>query len=187
MHVAPMTCEIGRRAGGAAVLGAGGTYSKGIGVFGGAHRPFSGREGASIDRFTASGAFVGGPEFAVGHPPDQEGGTMLALGAFAGIGVGAFLTNANDATELKGTAANTYSFNLGVGPVKFSAQAAESNGIWIASATVGSGCCISVSTYPTNTTADSSFPLPGFSRASPPPSSSRMDGPVATRPNAYSK
>lgn len=78
--------------GGAAVIGAGGTYSKGIGVFGGAHRPFSGREGASIDRFTASGAFLGGPEFAVGHPPDQEGGTTLALGAFAGVGVGTLPT-----------------------------------------------------------------------------------------------
>jgi hypothetical protein len=71
-------------------------------------------------------------------------------GAFAGIGGGAFVSNAKSTGDLKG-AFDTYSFNVGVGAIKVSLQFGYSGGTWIGSATFGPGIGISGSSYPTNT------------------------------------
>jgi hypothetical protein len=80
------------------------------------------------------------------------------LGAFAGAGGGVFATNATDPCQLAGPF-NTLSFNLGVGPVKFSGQFGYGGGTWIGGATVGPGLGVSVSKYPTNTWTTSPWQL----------------------------
>jgi RHS repeat-associated protein len=129
---------------GVVAIGAGATASAGAGVFGG------GTEGLSVGAFGTAGGFVGGPGYGVGYPSAQPGGTTTVGGAFAGAGLGGFITNATNVGQLSGPF-NTYSLNIGVGPIQVSIQVGEAGGIWIGSATVGPGLGISGGGYPTNT------------------------------------
>lgn len=53
----------------------------------------------------------------------------MNLGAYAGAGPFAFVTNATSVNQLSGHFATT-TLNVGVGPVKFSLQLSTGNGIW---------------------------------------------------------
>jgi len=126
---------------GLVLAGAGGTAAIAGGIFSG------GEQGITAGKFTTLGGFAGGPEYGPCHPGSKGG---YIAGAFTGIGAGAFLTNATNANQLRGIS-DTYSFNIGVGPIKASAQLGISNGIWIGSITIGPGIGISLSNYQTYT------------------------------------
>jgi RHS repeat-associated protein len=127
---------------GAVGIGAGVTGSIGGGVFGG------GDGGMNLGGFGSLGGFAGGPGYGPSYPGDNN--NNVVGGAFGGFGGGAFATNAKCAGDLKGPF-DTYSFNIGVGPIKISAQFGISGGTWIGSVTVGPGFGITGSGYPTNT------------------------------------
>lgn len=127
---------------GLVAIGAGATGSVGGGVF------WGGPEGANLGGFASAGAFAGGPGYGLSYPVGNSGNVVG--GAFAGLGGGVFLTNATRANQLSGPF-DTYSFNIGVGPIKFSVQLGVSNGTWMGSTTLGTGIGISGSGYPTNT------------------------------------
>ncbi len=129
---------------GAVGIGAGATGAIGGGIFGG------GPQGVNLGGFGSFGAFAGGPGYGPAYPGNNS--NNVVGGAFAGGGGGVFATNAKCAGALKGPF-DTYSFNIGVGPIKFSAQFGISDGTWIGSVTVGPGIGISGSGYPTNTWA----------------------------------
>src|SRR5262249_42779385 len=95
------------------------------------------------------GAFLGGPGYGLSTPGPST--RTLAGGLFAGFGGGPFFTNATHAGQLAGPF-NTYSFNLGIGPIKGGVQYAFSGGTWIISMTFGPGGFISGSSYPTYST-----------------------------------
>ena len=132
--------------GGIGVIGGGATGAIGSGIFGG------GSQGVNVGGFAGGGAFAGGPGYG-SSAPQCQGNQTGAAGAFAGAGVGLFLTNATSASDLGGYG-STYSFNVGVGPAKFSVQIGRSGNTWIGSATIGPGIGLSGSSYPTwtNTT-----------------------------------
>ena len=133
--------------GGVVVAGAGATASVGAGLFGG------GQSGLNLGAFASAGAFAGGPGYGKQCPAYPGGNkSNVAGGAFAGVGAGGFLTNATSAAELRGPF-DTWTFNIGVGPIQLSVQFGESAGTWIGSVTVGPGIGISGSSYPTNTWA----------------------------------
>jgi RHS repeat-associated protein len=77
-----------------------------------------------------------------------------ALGAYAGAGLGAFITNADTWNDLFGPF-QTWSINTPIGSAQFS----YSNGTWIGSVTVGPGYIGGVSAYPTVTSAAGGMPL----------------------------
>lgn len=131
---------------GALKYGVGGNDSAGGGVFGG------GTEGLNLGGFASAGGYSNLPKTGVNqYPQDPVDGTQNAiLGLFAGVGGGAFLTNADSANDLKGPF-DTFNFNIGVGPGQFSLQFGISCGTWIISATVGPGAGVDGSRYPTNT------------------------------------
>ena len=122
-------------------------------VFGGAGRFWGGPEGVNWGGFGGAGGFVGGPDHALQYPQYPEGqNTDIVGGGFAGAGGGAFFTNACAAGQLRGPF-DTYSFNLGIGPIQFSVQFGFSGNIWIFSVTTGPGIGVSSSSYPTKTWA----------------------------------
>lgn len=131
----------------AGLLGGGGaTASAGIGAFradGGAIR---------------AGAFAGGGAFSdiagrgMRTAPSAE--PVGVVGAFAGVGIGAFVTNAASANDLRGIA-QQYSVNVGVGPLKLSLQAGASHGTFVGSISVGPGIGLDVSRYPAESVATS--------------------------------
>ncbi len=118
--------------------GGGVTLDVGAGAFTG---------GYHVGGFAGGGAFVGGP-----HGPTLPGSKSAhgVIGAFAGAGGGAFLTNANEVAKLRG-AFDTCSLNVGIGPVKGSVQIGISGGTWIMSVTFGPGLGADVTRYPTIT------------------------------------
>lgn len=133
--------------GGVVVVGAGATVAGGAGMF------WGGSQGFNLGAFGSAGAFAGGPGYGLQYPAYPQGKNANdAGGAFAGAGAGAFLTNACSAGELRGPF-DTYTFNVGVGPIQASIQIGVSGGTWIGSLTFGPGIGISGSTYPTNTWA----------------------------------
>ncbi len=136
----------GSAEGGIVVAGAGATGSAGGGIF------WGGSSGTTLGGFASFGAFAGGPGWGVSSAPSPCGGTTVAGGAYAGIGRGAFLTNATNASQLSGPF-DTYSFNLGIGPIQVSGQfGISAEGIAIGSLTYGpgSGWGVSGSGYPTS-------------------------------------
>ncbi len=133
--------------GGAVVVGAGATASAGAGVF------WGGSQGVNVGAYGSTGAFAGGPRYGTQYPAYPQGNNAkVAGGAFAGVGAGAFVTNACSAGDLRGPF-DTYTFNVGIGPIQATAQVGVSGGTWIGSVTVGPGVGISGSGYPTNTWA----------------------------------
>lgn len=132
---------------GAIGVGAGATASGGAGVF------WGGPQGVNAGAYGSAGAFAGGPGYGAQYPCYPQGNNAnIAAGAFAGVGAGGFLTNASSAGDLRGPF-DTYTVNIGVGPIQGSLQIGYSGGTWIGSVTVGPGIGISGSTYPTNTWA----------------------------------
>jgi hypothetical protein len=67
------------------------------------------------------------------------------------MGIGAFVTNAASAKQLSGVA-QTYSVNLGVGPLKLSVQVGASDGTYLGAVSVGPGIGLDASRYPTQST-----------------------------------
>jgi RHS repeat-associated protein len=137
----------GGSAEGGIVAGVGATASGGGGLFGG------GPQGLNIGGYGTGGAFAGGPGYGLQYPTYPEGNNAnFAAGAFAGLGAGLFLTNACSASGLRGPF-DTYTANIGTGPIQVSVQIGVSGGTWIGSVTFGPGIGVSVSSYPTNTWA----------------------------------
>ena len=101
-----------------------------------------GSQGTNAGAFGSSGAFAGGPGWGTSTPAIPSGGTSAAVGAFAGAGVGPFVTNATRVADLLGPF-NTYTVNVGVGAIQGTIQVGVSNGIWIATATFGPGAGVS--------------------------------------------
>lgn len=139
---------VGLTAGAAAEAGVGagfgGTASVGAGLF------FDGGRGLHPGAFAAAGAFagVGNQGLTTTHSGDPVG----VAGAFAGAGVGMFVTNAASAEQLGGIA-QTYSLNLGVGPLKMSVQVGSADGTYLGAVTVGPGIGADVSRYPSSSIA----------------------------------
>jgi hypothetical protein len=123
--------------GGTAEAGVGvvaaGQADSGVGLFGG------GRTGVNVGAYTASGHFVG-----------IDNSKQFAAGATAGLGVGAFITNAKCAKQLKGPF-DTWTLNLPI----FSLQFAHSGGVWTAGGSLGKSWGISLSRYTVTTTTAS--------------------------------
>ena len=132
---------------GLGVVGGGGNVAAGGGLF------WGGTGGVNLGGFASAGGFLGGPHYGPSYPaqkPASCGQPNVALGGFAGAGIGGFLTNANSASELRGPFTN-YNVNVGFGPVQFSLQIGVSGSTWIGSLTFGPGYGASVSTFQTNT------------------------------------
>lgn len=72
--------------------------------------------------------------------------TPWAVGAYAGVGLGGFLTNAKKAADLKGPF-KQWNLNTPIGSIDFG----WSDGTWILSITAGPGDVGDVSGYPTTT------------------------------------
>lgn len=125
-------------------LSAGANGAVGGGVFWG--------EGLNGGAFASGGVISDGPTESTtfSKPGGQVKPGQGVLGAFAGVGGGAFYTNATCPSQLAGKA-NTHSINIGVGPVKFSAQFSVSGSVFIVSLTAGPGIGLSASDYPTQT------------------------------------
>ncbi len=127
-------------------LGGGATASGGGGAF------WGGPNGANLGAFRSYGAYSGGPTKGSSWTYPQSNSKGTALGAFAGAGGGAFVTNAKCAADLKGPATTTTA-NIGFGPLQLTIQISRSGPIWMGSITAGPGAGGSISEYPTNTWA----------------------------------
>ena len=127
--------------------GAGGTMVGGGGLFAG------GPQGLHTGTFLSGGGFVGAPGFRRKVPSSCPQKPWTA-GAFGGVGLGPYLTNASDTGYGPGGLGGPftqYNINIGAGPVQFSLSLGISGGTWIASVTVGPGLGVSASGYPTET------------------------------------
>ncbi len=132
-------------------LGAGQTGSYGGGFF--SHGFF---ENSGIGSFKTWGGYVGGPGYGVGYPSGADKDNKDG-GAYVGIGLNAFITNADSAADLNGPA-KTFSINIGWADRVFALQVARGdNGIWMISyggiPLPGAGFGFSVSDYYTYTEA----------------------------------
>jgi hypothetical protein len=122
--------------------GAGATAAAGAGLF------YDGGRSVHPGAYAGAGAFAGGGEQAAKAPHTAD--AVGVLGVFAGIGVGIFVTNAASAEQLGGPA-QTYSCNVGIGPVKLSVQLGISDSTYAGAVSVGPGIGLDVSRYPTQT------------------------------------
>ena len=158
------------------VVGAGGTGSVGYGGF---YDPDTGTGSDGV--FASGGAFAAGPCGSASFPnvPGRKG----AAGGFAGVGGGIFLTNAPNVGALGGPF-DTYTVNVGVGPLQFSVQFGYSDGIGILSVTAGPGAGLSASEYPT-TTVTAPGPLTGTQNLLNDWNNQLMEG--ATSPDPFSQ
>jgi RHS repeat-associated protein len=125
---------------GVGFVGAGATGSVGGGYF------WGGQSGGNAGVFASGGAFVRESPGVVSLKAPDYDQTPWSGGAYAGVGAGAFLTNAKRASDLSGPFKqwnlNTPWFSLSFG---------WSGGTWICSATVGPGAVGSASGFPTGT------------------------------------
>ena|GEM_PF-3182714 len=140
----------GTAEGGVGVAGAGASGSAGAGIF------YSGQSGASAGGFIEGGAFANAGPHSVGAPTQTDG--SLALGAFAGVGGGLFVTNAGSPQQLSGPFL-TFSADIGTpftGAISFQLSI-SSNNTFMLSAAYGPGAGIggSVMTTTTGTTGGS--------------------------------
>ncbi len=126
--------------------GLGATAAAGAGMF------YDRLRGVHPGTFAAAGAFAGAGHAA--HKTAAGGHAVAAFGAFAGAGFGAFITNAASANALAGVA-QTYSLNLGIGPLKGSLQVAVAGDTYVGAVTVGPGIGLDASRYPTRGAARS--------------------------------
>jgi RHS repeat-associated protein len=107
---------------GVVATGASATGSLAGGVF---YQP---GKGVSAGGTATGGAVLYAGKHTLGAPKQDQGRTAN-LGAYAGAGPFAFVTNATTVNQLSGHFATT-TLNVGVGPVKFSLQLSTGNGIW---------------------------------------------------------
>jgi RHS repeat-associated protein len=126
------------------VAGAGAQVQGGYGGFSGG--------GGNSGFFGSFGTFAGGPFYGAGYPnsPDPTVKNVVG-GAFAGAGVGPFISNAKCAADLGGPF-NTFFLNLGIG-LGVSINVGISDGTWIGSLSFGPSIGSSGGQYPTNTWA----------------------------------
>lgn len=127
--------------GGVPALGAGANVSAGAGVF------YDGTRGLKPGAFAEAGGFAELGARAAKFP--HASSPTHALGGFAGVGYGVFVTNASSAKQLAGVG-QSYSLDIGLGP-KFSAQLGIAGDTFAASVTIGPGIGLDASTYPTRT------------------------------------
>jgi RHS repeat-associated protein len=154
--------------GGSAALGGGPVLpSAGLVAASGGGLFFGGPQGVNVGGFTSLGGFAN--LGAAGHP-----GSNFAFGGFAGLGGGAFLTNANSAADLAKTT-HTASLDVGIGIIKGSIQLSYGGGVWSLSGTVGPGIGLSLSNLEA-TTRGSGQPTPSTALSSPDPFSSVSQG-----------
>lgn len=134
----------GTAAGGLGPVGpsAAATASSSFGIFGG------GSQGVNFGGFSSLGAFVGVLGSSVGYPSDASN---FAAGGFAGLGGGAFITNATSAADLQKTT-GTVSLDIGI-LYKVSIQVSYGGGIWSISGTVGPGYGLALTHLATKTSA----------------------------------
>ena len=129
-------------------LGGGQTGSAGWGHF------WGGPEGPNNGWMATEGAFLGTPAHHYTYPRGMCNTTSVAGGAFAGAGVGVFLTNADNVRQLQGPF-NTLSLNGGfLGKLGVQLQWGRDDQDrlrWIFSGNVGLGFGGSVSHYMTCT------------------------------------
>jgi len=150
-------------------IGASGAY--GIGVAGAALNSsagfgafWGGDAGLNLGCFESTGAFIGGPGYGPSYPEDDT--LNVALGAFAGVGGGAFLTNANSAKELESTS-YTAAYDMGIGPINFSFSLSYGYGddgrfLWLGSLSAGPGVGVGRTHFSTNTTSASGLSCGGM-------------------------
>ncbi len=136
----------GSAEGGVVAVGGGVTASAAYGLFGGGPR------GLNFGGFASFGGFLGGPRYGPCYPGDHQGN--VAGGAYIGGGLQISVTNAKTASDLAGRF-DTRSFNVGIGPYKFSVQYSWSGDTRILSIGppipfTGVGIGISGSGYATN-------------------------------------
>jgi len=139
-------------------IGAGATGSGGLGIF------WGGEEGVQLGGVASGGAFAGGTYgggdagkgWGKAWPcgPKKHG---TAIGGFAGGGINAFLTNADNPEDLAG-AATVANVNIGKGERVLTVQVSESaNGVWMVSVGCpplpGAGAVGATSRYNTLTAA----------------------------------
>jgi hypothetical protein len=93
-----------------------------------------------------AGPSLGGFFSLAGFPAATRDSQFVA-GAFAGVGVGPFLTSANSAEDLKGVVPQ-WNLNLSIGSVTWSR---DQNGTWLLTPTFGPGKGVSFSRYPSKT------------------------------------
>lgn len=129
---------------GVAVAGAAATGSLGGGAF------YNSSSGASLGGFAEGGMAAYAGSAVTGDPVQDDGPSVL--GAFAGAGVGVFVSNAGSAQQLAGHFL-TFSGDVGFPlPGKISLQVSfSSNGTWIGSIAYGLGAGIGGSAVTTNT------------------------------------
>ena len=129
--------------GGVPAVGAGGNVSAGAGFF------YDGARAITPGAFAEAGGFseLGARAAKLPH----SNAPAHALGGFAGVGYGIFVTNAASAKQLAGVS-QSYAVNVGLGP-KFSAQLGIAGGTFAASVTIGPGIGVDASLYPTQTVA----------------------------------
>jgi RHS repeat-associated protein len=121
---------------------AAGTASVSAGVF---NNNFSAPGGTSLAATATGGEFVGSGDMAV---PNQDLTNPDAGGLYAGLGFGAFISNAGNPVAIRGHFA-TYTVDTPIG----SAQFAKGGGIWSLSVTFGPGLVLGASKMTTNTVA----------------------------------
>jgi hypothetical protein len=120
---------------------------------------YSPQGGMSTGVIGSAGGFVGGPGFGAAFPAggtDYPGGyPNLALGGYADVGAGAFITNASSPKALNGPFATT-GFNLQIAEFSIGGQIqVGSNGVFVLSATFGGGGGTMFSAYSYQTTTAS--------------------------------
>jgi RHS repeat-associated protein len=125
---------------GAGAVGGGATGAVGGGVF------WGGPSGVNGGVFASGGAFVRESPGVVSLKCPNYNQTPWAVGAYAGVGAGGFLTNAKKAADLKGPF-KQWNLNTPIGSINFG----WSDGTWILSITAGPGDVGDISGYPTTT------------------------------------
>ena len=116
---------------------------------GGAGAFWGGAQGANVGAFVAAGAVAGGGESGYCAPPATEGETNGIAGAYAGGGIGFFVTNATSVSEVAGAFS---AYNVSVGYLfSVGVQYEFSGSTWLLAVSFGPGWGLSVSGYPTFT------------------------------------
>lgn len=126
-------------------LSGGVTASAGGGVFWGS--------GLNAGGYASGGVISKGPTAGTTWTaPASDTKGKGVVGGFLGAGAGVYVTNAECASELKGSADTTsLNISLTIVPIKFSLQFGVSGSTWIGGITFGPGVGASASDYPTKT------------------------------------
>jgi hypothetical protein len=139
----------------------GGVYGTGWnGSLGGGHF-WGGNDGSNDTLFASGGGYFGGPTYGGGYPNVDANGNSnstppnsntFGYGAYGGVGMGGFVTNAGGGSDLSGPF-NNINVNTPIGSVQFGWHGPflGKGSTWILSITKGPSAGWGVSSYPTNT------------------------------------